>query len=869
MNEASQLQPMLQEFVAESQEMIDRIILQLGLIERKEQQAETVHSIYRDIHTVKGSAQLFGFHQMAQLAHCMEATLDPVRRERILLTEEFVDCLYSGLDAIKELLNDIRVKGKESDRRQLLADTLPRLVEIVARLMGGSIHPIQESLMVNKASTETRSPAEAKEAVASANVVEIADTNNDTVRVHVNLLDSLMNMVGELVLIRNQVLQHTRTMKENDNFLKLSQRLSIVTTELQNEVVRTRMQPIGNVLNRFQRVVRDLSRELGKHVDLLLDGAETELDKTLIEAIRDPLTHIIRNAVDHGIEMPEARRAAKKSENGTLSVRSYHEGGQVIIEVRDDGQGLSREKIAAKAIDRGLVTAEALADLSDREVFQFIFVRGFSTSDKVSSISGRGVGMDIVRTNIEKIGGTVDIESIPGQGMTTRLRIPLTLAIVPALVVRSGGECFAIPQVKLVELVRLERNGEKGFQGLENLQGAPVFRLRGDLLPLLSLKTVLGLGNDDINTEEAKNIVVLNGDRGYFGLFVDEIVDSTDIVVKPLANQLKALRTYAGATVMGDGSVVLVLDIMGLATLVKMYDDRDDVQRQTDGFHHQEQNASERSEYLLVDIGVPGRFALPLCQVNRLEEFDEKAVQYSGAQRVVTYRDSLLPLMNLATSLAMPNPVRESDGKLRVIVIERSGRLFGYEVNRILDILASERAVDQQMKDRDGFLGSLIADRDVVVVVDIHSIIDKANGKSAPKRAIASETDLKAQRGKCHILLVEDNGFYRKHIAQFLLDAGFRVTVACDGRDGWEQINRSNDFSLVLSDIEMPRMTGMNLVEHVRGSERHRALPMIALTTKARDADREEGLKAGFNNYLEKLNKEVVLSELDRTLKLA
>lgn len=866
MSDASQMQPMLEEFVAESQEMIDRIILQLGLIERKEHQAETVHSIYRDIHTVKGSAQLFGFHQMAQLAHCMEATLDPVRRERILLNGEFVDCLYSGLDAIKELLGDIRLKGKESDRRQRLAETLPRLVEIVARLMGGSIHPIQETMAIQKTSTETRTVSESKDSAGT--VVDIGDSGSDTVRVHVNLLDSLMNMVGELVLIRNQVLQHTRTMKESDTFMKLSQRLSIVTTELQNEVVRTRMQPVGNVLNRFQRVVRDLSRDLGKQVDLQLDGAETELDKTLIEAIRDPLTHIIRNAVDHGIEMPDVRRKANKPEAGTLSVRSYHEGGQVIIEVRDDGQGLSRERIGAKAVDRGLITSEALADLSDREVFQLIFVRGFSTSDKVSSISGRGVGMDIVRNNIEKIGGTVDIESFPGHGMITRLRIPLTLAIVPALVVRAGGECFAIPQVKLVELVRLERNGDKGFPGLENLQGAPVFRLRGDLLPILSLKNVLRIGSDELEESEAKNIVVLNGDRGYFGLFVDEIVDSTDIVVKPLGNQLKSLRTYAGATVMGDGSVVLVLDIMGLATFVKMYDDKDDVQRQSDAFHHQEQTSGERSEYLLVDIGVPGRFALPLCQVNRLEEFDEKAVQYSGTQRVISYRDALLPLTSLSASVDMPG-TKENDGKLRVIVIERAGRIFGFEVNRILDILASERAIDSSMKDRDGFMGSLIADGEVVVVVDIHSIIDKAIGKSVAKKSAASESDLKVQRQRCHILLVEDNGFYRKHISQFLVEAGFRVTVACDGKDGWDQISRGGEFSLVLSDIEMPRMTGMNLVEHVRGSDRHRALPMIALTTKARDSDREEGLKAGFNNYLEKLNKDVVLSELDRALKLA
>ena len=554
------------------------------------------------------------------------------------------------------------------------------------------------------------------------------DPATDTIRVQVVLLDKLMNLAGELVLIRNQVVQHASTTDQSGDFLNLSQRLSILTSELQSEVMKARMQPIGNILTKLSRIVRDGARDLNKSIDVHIEGAETELDKTLIESIKDPLTHLVRNAVDHGIELPEDRKKAGKPETGSLKVQAYHEGGQVIVEISDDGQGLKRAKIGAKAVERGLITAQALETMSDRDVHQLIFAPGLSTADKVSSLSGRGVGMDVVRTNIEKIGGIVDLVSTEGVGTTIRLKIPLTLAIIPALIVRSGGERFAIPQIKLVELVRVEPAEDGSGPHIEMLQGQPVFRLRGELLPLICLNEALQKATprnaDSFN--QVTNIVVLNADKSLFGLIVEEIEDSIDIVVKPLSNFLKSLNTYTGATVMGDGTIALTLDVLGLAERVRLLNAEGMNQDKAEGTMAQD-SLKDRVDYILLDIGAPGMYSVPLKQVKRLEELRASTIETAGEQRVVRYRDLILPIVTVSSKLGLKavNPMENGDPNrsVLIVVVEQDDRMFGLEVQRILDIFSTQLPLDKRATDRAGILGSMIVEQTIVGVIDVGAVI--------------------------------------------------------------------------------------------------------------------------------------------------
>lgn len=690
----------------------------------------------------------------------------------------------------------------------------------------------------------------------------------ETIRVNVSVLDNLMNLVGELVLIRNQVLQHAKNSQESStDHQQLAQRLNVVTTELQNEVMKTRMQPIGNILSKFNRVVRDLARELNKSIDLDVEGADTELDKTLIEAVRDPLTHIVRNSVDHGIELPAERQKSGKSPTGRITIRSFHEGGQVIIEVKDDGRGLSRERIGRKAVEKGLITGEALKEMTDSEVQYLIFAPGFSTADQVSKISGRGVGMDVVRTNIEKIGGQVELSSTEGLGSTIRLKIPLTLAIVPALIVSTDGEKFAIPQVKLVELVRVDLT--RADHGLETLQGKPVYRLRGDLLPLVSLSEMLGLAPVGKSLGDVANIVVLDASPGWFGLIVDTIEDSTDIVVKPLNSFMKELNIYAGATVMGDGTVALTLDVVGLAARSRILDEKPEKSR--DNVETSKSpKASEAAEYILVDIGVPGVFAIPMVLVNRLEVFPSHTIEMAGGQRVTQYRGAILPLVSAAESLKIPNtsaPVQTDD--VPVVVVNRGGRMCGLEVLRILDVISTDVEIDGQTGNRNGILGSMIYQNDVVVILDAFVLMgDQFSGKRGDMLEVPKEARRDKERRRFHVLVAEDNGFYRRHVERLLTEAGYRVTTEQNGEDALKRLVQSSEgaFSAVLSDIEMPRMTGWELATQVRKIDRFRDLPMIALTTRFSKADQERGRQAGFGRYLEKINPEQLIQELDDSL---
>ncbi len=582
--------------------------------------------------------------------------------------------------------------------------------------------------------------AKQEDVMAAQQMLEtkVRDAAPETIRVGVNLLDKLMTLVGELVLARNQLLQISNTV-EDTGLQAVSQRMNLIATELQEEVMKTRMQPIGNIWAQFPRTVRDVALGCGKEVGIEMEGKETELDKTIIEAIKDPLTHLVRNSVDHGIELPEARVKAGKARVGRLILRAFHEGGQVNIEISDDGAGLSSDRIRKKAIERGVITAEQAARMTEREIFNLIFLPGFSTAEKVTNVSGRGVGMDVVKTNVEKIGGLVDLQSSLGRGTTVRVKIPLTLAIIPALVVTCAGERYAIPQVNLLELVRLE--AEHASTAIEMVHGVPVYRLRGRLLPLVYLSRELKLAGklDSAGSNDAAvNIVVLQADDRQFGLVVDEINDSEEIVVKPLRKQLKTVKTFAGSSIMGDGKVALILDVLGLAQRASVVGESRE-RPAADKKAESAGSTGEKQTFLLFAGLGDSRMAIPLSILARLEEFPVSQVEMSGTQWVTQYRGQILPLVRLAVVLeerrhrlrALQAPPASDSGPIQVLVLNHEGRTFGLVVERILDIV--DACADVRSKaTRAAVLYSVVIGERVTELLDIPAILQIAGVNTMP-----------------------------------------------------------------------------------------------------------------------------------------
>lgn len=658
-----EMDDVVKEFLVESYENLDRLDRDFVALETDPTAADRIGSIFRTIHTIKGTCGFLGFGKLESVAHVGENLLSRLRDGQLVMNTEITTGLLKLADTVREILRFIESTGAEGDKDySAVVDLLKKLNEQASGSAAPAAAQVSAAAAVeaNAEPASVKTPkepakheephvaADAKAPAAQEAAKDGGSLAGNAIRVDVGLLDKLMNLVGELVLARNQVLQFTASQKDA-GFIGTSQRLNLITTELQESVMKTRMQPIGSLWNKFPRIVRDLSQACHKKVRVEMEGKETELDKTIIEAIKDPLTHIIRNSIDHGVEAPDVRIKKGKPEEGCLFMRAYHEGGQVNIEIRDDGNGIDPERVKRKAIEKGLITAEQAARMSEREAVALIFLPGFSTAEKVTNVSGRGVGMDVVKTNVEKIGGTVDVQSKLGEGTTLRVKIPLTLAIIPALVVNSGGERFAIPQVSLLELVRLEGNSAK----IETIQGAPIYRLRGRLLPLVYINAIMKIqANEEQKAENgaAQNIVVLRAGEQQFGLVVDQICDTEEIVVKPLGKQLKGIEVFAGATIMGDGRVALILDVMGLAQKANIISQSvaQEAQRSTETA---KTAATDRQAMLLFMLRGDQRMAIPLSLVSRLEEFKRSAIEEAGNESVVQYRGQIMPLINLAETL--------------------------------------------------------------------------------------------------------------------------------------------------------------------------------------------------------------------------
>ena len=695
----------LREFLTESSENLVRLDQEMVELEQHPDRQDLVASIFRTIHTIKGTCGFLGFSRLEALAHVTEDILNELRQNRRRLDGPLTSLILQSVDAIKGILHSIHSGAGEGE----VFET--GLIEQLEREREGDAAPIGQARGETPPPSPELPQPDHRSDSPGAGPVPATGIKGTTLRVDVGLLDRLMNLVGELVLTRNQVLQYN-SVREDPALNAISQRLNLITTELQEAAMKTRMQPIGLVWNKLPRIVRDLAKSLGKEIDVEMEGAGTEVDRTIIEAIADPLTHIVRNSCDHGIEGPEAREQRGKPARGRLSLRAYHEGGQVNIEIADDGAGIDPVRIKAKAVERRLISADQSARLSDRDAVNLVFLPGFSTAVEVTNVSGRGVGMDVVKTHIERIGGAVELLSEPGRGTTVRVRIPLTLAIIPGLVVTAGGERFVIPQINLHELIRVEGDDAKL---VEHIHSTPVFRRRNTLLPVADLSEVLGLHSE--RPRDEVSIVVLQADEHRFGLIVDQIGDSQEIVVKPMGRQLKGLACYAGATIMGDGRIALILDVVGLGLRSGVIAPSGQAGRKTSAAEPSAATQGRTSSLLLCRAGSFERLAIPLSQVSRLEQIPAASVERAAGRVAVQYRQRILPLLGVAELLGVSATEAET---LHVAVCRSGDAEFGLVVDEISDII-DETIGNPYPSEHPGLLGSAVIGGRVTDFLDIEA----------------------------------------------------------------------------------------------------------------------------------------------------
>ncbi len=915
---------LLSEFLTETNENLSVLDVELVRLEQNPNNPELLSNIFRLVHTIKGTCGFLGLPRLEKVAHASENVLGKFRDGELTINPEAVSLILQALDTIKSLLAVLEATEAEPpgddlpliERLNLCAEgklgaapaappppapasapavaaaeerpnTLDELEALWNSIPGPEtpVPPPAPAAPAAPASTalaprapepvvepapsqdlvvpEPEPAPAAKVPVAATPVAGANDGNAEaatkesavaaqTIRVNVDLLENLMTMVSELVLTRNQLLQILRSQKESE-FAAPLQRLNHVTSELQEGVMKTRMQPIGNAWAKLPRLVRDLAHELNKKIDLQMLGADTELDRQVLELIKDPLTHMVRNSADHGLEIPAERVKAGKTETGRVTLNAYHEGGHIIIEIQDDGKGLAIDKIKQKAIQNNMASEIELASMTDQQIIQFIMKPGFSTAAKVTNVSGRGVGMDVVKTNIEKIGGTIEIKSVQGRGSTFVIKIPLTLAIVSALIVECAGERFAIPQISVVELVRAAADSE---HTIERLKGTPVLRLRNRLLPLVSLQELLRLDDAETGkkTEDETFIVVTQVGTYTFGIMVDRVFDTEEIVVKPVAPILRHIEMFSGNTILGDGSVIMILDPNGIASATGEMAVADTVGKEAATV--QTQRKEDKMALLLFRAGDSSPKAVPLSLVARLEDVDLATVELSNGLPMVQYRGKLMPLVPID-----PNFMLGKEGRQPVLVFADGDRSMGLIVEEIVDIVEEKLNV-QLAAERPGLMGSAIIAGKATEVIDAGFFLTQAYKDWFGSASNDGFEEEKLQR----VLLVDDSPFFRNLLTPLLSVAGYDVTAVENASDALALCEAGEDFDVIVSDIEMPGMSGFDFAEAVRHGSRWHRVPMVALSSHASPRDLDRGRIAGFNDYVAKFDRDALLYALQQTL---
>ena len=883
---------LLSEFLTETNEGLGTLDVELVRLEQNPNDPALLGNIFRIVHTIKGTCGFLSLPRLEAVAHASENVLGRIRDGQLAVTPVAISLILSSLDRIKMLLGALEAteaepEGNDGDLiEQLNAFAEGRLVSLPSAAPAApppppvavappppppvAVAPPPPPPVVVEAPRAPPPPAavavapppppkvEEPPRAAAATPVEPAGEMKESavaasnIRVNVDLLENLMTMVSELVLTRNQLMQILRSQKDSEFAVSL-QRLSHVTTELQEGVMKTRMQPIGNAWAKLPRLVRDLSLELGKKIDLQMKGAETELDRQVLELIKDPLTHMVRNSGDHGIEKPADRAAAGKPETGTIVLNAYHEGGHIIIEIGDDGRGLATDKIKAKAIQNGLATEGEVAQMSDQQVYQYIFKPGFSTAAAVTSVSGRGVGMDVVRTNIEKIGGTIELKSHLGRGSTFVIKIPLTLAIVSALIVECAGERFAIPQISVVELVRAASGTETQ---IERLNGTPVLRLRDRLLPLVALETLLRLERPDATQPETFIVVAQVGNYS-FGIIVDRVFDTEEIVVKPVSPILRDITMFSGNTILGDGTVIMILDPNGIAAATgeMLVGDTRAVEQAA----KTTRSGVQRTSLLLFRAGEGGPKAVPLALVARLEEIDRKEIEYTNGKPVTQYRGKLMPLVSIVTAGPIP-----ADGRQPILVFSDQNRSMGLLVDEIVDIVEDNLNIELG-SERPGLIGSAIVAGKATDLVDAGYYLMQAFDDWF---GTAQDAEFGGTERIKRVLLVDDSPFFRNLLTPLLSVAGYEVSAVESAGRALDLQEAGEEFDVIISDIEMPGMNGFEFAETVRNTGRWRNTPMVALSSHASAQDLNRGREVGFTDYIAKFDRDALLNTLSATLSM-
>ena len=860
---------LLADFLTETNESLGELDIALVTLERTPDDAETLSFIFRLVHTIKGTCGFLGLPRLERVAHAGENVLGRLRDRTLAVTPAIVTQVLAALDCIKVIVATLSETGLEppGDDTALIA-LLNATAADDAPLAAALVPGPQPSTPPGPDTIDTNSPPLAQGAPQPDSPVGPSRTTSpqaggqqpgapaatQTIRVTVDMLENLMTLVSELVLTRNQLLQLTRT-QDNTAFTVPLQRLSHITSDLQEGVMKTRMQPIGNAWNKLPRLVRDLAQDMGKKIELTMLGAETELDRQVLELIKDPLTHMIRNSGDHGLETPAERRAAGKPETGTIMLNAYHEGGYIILEISDDGRGLAVDRIKAKALSNGLATEAELAGMTDGQIQRFIFRAGFSTAATVSAVSGRGVGMDVVKTNIEKIGGTIDLKSVQGRGTTFTVKIPLTLAIVSSLIVEAGRERFAIPQLSVVELVRAYRGtghaANAGSSVIERINDTPVLRLRNRLLPLVSLTELLSLENQAAD-DEAAHVVVAQVGQHIMGIIVDRVFDTEEIVVKPVAPILRHVTMFSGNTILGDGSVIMILDPNGIARASSVSAGSDN--KLLRASRVDTQTTADNTAMLLFRAGDAQRMAVPLGLVARLEDIPRDKIEISCGLPVTQYRGKLMPL------IAIDPTIDQQAATQPMLVFAEGERIMGLMVDEIIDVVEDNLNIELAGV-RPGLLGTAVIGGLATDVLDTGYWLMQAWEdwfRGVPPR--------NATAGQKHVLLVDDSEFFRQLMIPTLGAAGFRVTAVGSAAEALRLREAGSRFDAIVSDIEMPEMDGIQFARAIRAGGAWADVPLLAMTAHADMENARVGRDAGFTDYVGKFEREALIASLRNCL---
>jgi two-component system chemotaxis sensor kinase CheA len=853
---------LLPEFLTETNEALAELDLALVKLERTPDDKGTLSLIFRMVHTIKGTCGFLGLPRLEHVAHAAENVLGKVRDGELVATPDVINLVLAALDRIKLIVAGLGATGSEP------AGDDSGIISALDRALDGDFAATSAAKADAKPATDAHDAPPAAEAPAES------QAGPQTIRVTVDLLEDLMTLVGELVLTRNQLLQLSRA-QGTTAFSAPLQRLSHITSDLQEGVMKTRMQPIGNAWNKLPRLVRDLAQETSKKIALDMRGQDTELDRQVLELMRDPLTHMVRNSADHGLETPEERRAAGKPETGRIMLNAYHEGGHILIEVADDGRGLDVARIREKALSKGLATEAELASMTETQIRAFIFRAGFSTAAAITAISGRGVGMDVVRSNIERIGGTIELASTFGSGSCFTIKIPLTLAIVSALIVSASGERFAIPQISVMELVRVgkENSGATGEDGkdkaggmaIEHIGETPVLRLRDRLLPLISLGPLLQMERAGA-MPETMTVVVTSVGSGLLGIVVDEVFDTEEIVVKPVAPILRHVTMFSGNTILGDGSVIMILDPNGVARSAGV------ASRSSSASGEAAKTGSGSDEQVALLLFRAGNdttpLAVPLSLVARLEDIPVSKIESSASGYVTQYRGRLMPLIAMdeggvqlgrrAEAADAGAPPDAAEPTQPVLVFADGDRSMGLMVDEIVDVVHDRLRIEIGGT-RPGLLGT------AVIAGQAADVLDTSHWLTLAWRDWFGGEQAKGA-ARPRVLVVEDSDFFRHLLVPTLSAAGYDVTAAGSGAEALRLRDSGLKVDVILSDIEMPNMDGLEFARVVRQGGPWAELPMIALSGRGGQSEVERGREAGFTDYVQKTQREALLGSLRQCL---